>query len=111
MQDVNEQLAHDGNLKHYAVGETRAISIAITRAPIDLANNVPLAPTGPCPKIATVSFPEIAKRLRAWKAVPLPHAHATAFSNVRSSGIFTHVDAGQRRKSRWSPSLVDPYTS
>ena len=58
-----------------------------------------LAPTGPCPKIATVSTPVSPRRLMAWKAVPVPQATAAPWSNGRSSGIFTQVDAGHRRKS------------
>ena len=35
------------------------MSSAITRAPIALANCVPARPTGPWPKIAMVSLPEM----------------------------------------------------
>ena len=69
-------------------------STAMTRAPIARPSIVALSPTGPWPKIASVSRPDTSMRLRAPYAVPVPHETDAPSSNDSSSGSGTQVNAG-----------------
>ena len=75
------------------------ISTAMTLAPMVAANCAALKPTGPWPKTAMVSMPEMPRRFRAWKAVPVPQAQAAPSSKLRASGSATQVEAGTFKKS------------
>src|ERR1700722_15258411 len=86
------------------------MSSAITRAPIALANCVPASPTGPWPKIASVSFPDSRIRRSALYAVPEPQAIAAPAENDNSSGNGTIVLAGTHRYCACPPCELLPYT-
>jgi len=73
------------------------MSSAITRAPIAAASCVAESPTGPWPKMAMVSRPEMCIRLSAPKAVPVPQEIAAPASNESASGSGTSVLAGTLR--------------
>jgi hypothetical protein len=70
--------------------------MAITLEPIHLAESVPLKPTGPCPKIATLSRPDTLIFFNPFQAVPVPHEIAAPAANESSLGRCTNVRVGTR---------------
>ena len=71
-------------------------STAITFAPIALADNVPLAPTGPWPNTTTMSRPETSIFLSPFQAVPVPQEMAAPSSKDNSSSRSTRLREGTK---------------